>query len=561
MTMGVTISGGTIDNTTIGGTTPAPGTFTSLSASGVLTATGPFSAANPCFTGTLSLSGAGSVTGTNPTLTSPTFQICVPDNATPGAGVFVDSIIFAASRSGGVGHRQTVTAQNTVTGANVGEFNVGLCGFGFMTGGSGCLFGMNAYAQALSAVASTAEVSGMEINTDLRTRITYKTGLQVIDVATSTGDGSSVSTALMLARQTGGWGYQTGIQFGSDTFTNSGGAKTTLIRVGNAPDSNTLQRGIDFRKGVFSAAAIDLPACGASAGEISFNAGAGGAIQSQTASSAPILVFGSGTVAIQNNAGTANALVVSTAYTQVNGTLWCNGNAAPSYDNAYDFGGGVNRWSTIYAVNGTIQTSDPSLKTDIAPLSSMLPIVAAINPVTFKWKSGGVTLIDDTEMQTVQDSVMVDHECERAEVRKGQTVLVKDTYQRKELLFDEIPALDEEGQPIVHHVPAQPEVVDNNGVVKRPATEAYDHPRTHRVPRMVTKLVAVKKPVDAPGKRTHWGFLAPDVKTAFDGIGMDFGGYVLDADGTHHLRPDQLIPVLWKATQELAAKVAALEAR
>jgi hypothetical protein len=57
--------------------------------------------------------------------------------------------------------------------------------------------------------------------------------------------------------------------------------------------------------------------------------------------------------------------------------------------------------------------------------------------------------------------------------------------------------------------------------------------------------------VDRPGKRTHWGFLASDVKAAFDKTGLDFGGYVKDEEGMEHLRPDQLIPVLWKAIQEL----------
>jgi hypothetical protein len=36
---------------------------------------------------------------------------------------------------------------------------------------------------------------------------------------------------------------------------------------------------------------------------------------------------------------------------------------------------------------------------------------------------------------------------------------------------------------------------------------------------------------------------------------------VLGEDGAHHLRPDQLIPVLWKATQELYERVRALEAK
>jgi hypothetical protein len=66
--------------------------------------------------------------------------------------------------------------------------------------------------------------------------------------------------------------------------------------------------------------------------------------------------------------------------------------------------------------------------------------------------------------------------------------------------------------------------------------------------------------VDKPGKRTHWGFLASDVKAAFDKTGLDFGGYVKAEDGSENLRPDQLIPVLWKAVQELKAEIDVLKA-
>jgi hypothetical protein len=43
--------------------------------------------------------------------------------------------------------------------------------------------------------------------------------------------------------------------------------------------------------------------------------------------------------------------------------------------------------------------------------------------------------------------------------------------------------------------------------------------------------------------------------------GLDFGGYVLGEDGSHHMRPAQMIPVLWKAVQELAAQNDQLGAR
>lgn len=73
-----------------------------------------------------------------------------------------------------------------------------------------------------------------------------------------------------------------------------------------------------------------------------------------------------------------------------------------------------------------------------------------------------------------------------------------------------------------------------------------------------------------PGERTHWGFIAQEVKEATDAAGVDFGGWILtdkdDPDSQQALRYDQFIAPLTKALQEalteidvLKAKVAALE--
>lgn len=141
-------------------------------------------------------------------------------------------------------------------------------------------------------------------------------------------------------------------------------------------------------------------------------------------------------------------------------------NVLPTGDNTYSCGSNGFRWAAVWAANGTIQTSDPSLKTDIQPLSALPPgavdaLLRGIDPITFRWASGG-----------------------------------KD--------------------------------VEGN---------------------------------DRPGKRTHWGWNATQVKSAFDAVGMDFGGYVLAEDGVQHLRPDQLVPVLWRAAQLLAERIGTLEKR
>jgi|DEB0MinimDraft_6_1074348.scaffolds.fasta_scaffold00935_4 hypothetical protein len=66
-----------------------------------------------------------------------------------------------------------------------------------------------------------------------------------------------------------------------------------------------------------------------------------------------------------------------------------------------------------------------------------------------------------------------------------------------------------------------------------------------------------------PGTRTHWGFIAQEVKQAVDDAGVDFGGWVLtdkdDPDSEQALRYDQFIAPLTKALQEAIAKIETLE--
>jgi len=68
------------------------------------------------------------------------------------------------------------------------------------------------------------------------------------------------------------------------------------------------------------------------------------------------------------------------------------GIVAPSADNTYSLGGGTtNRWSAVYATNGTIQTSDRRLKTNIKNLNYGLKEVLALQPVSYNWKEKPTT--------------------------------------------------------------------------------------------------------------------------------------------------------------------------
>jgi hypothetical protein len=146
----------------------------------------------------------------------------------------------------------------------------------------------------------------------------------------------------------------------------------------------------------------------------------------------------------------------------------------PGTDNAVTIGASGQRWSAVWAANGTIQTSDERAKTDINDAQLGSNFIKSLRPVSYKWIDGG--------------------KC--------------DTGKRDE----------------------------NNNYI-------YE---------------------SVPGTRTHWGFIAQEVKEAIDTAGVDFGGWVLtdkdDPDSQQALRYDQFIAPLTKALQEAMERIEALEA-
>lgn len=248
--------------------------------------------------------------------TIPVFQTDFTESLSPGSGVFVDGVVVNHTRTNGNGHRQAFTAQISSSGANTGEFLVGSCGFGFLQSGSGNVSGMNAYAQVLATAAATAEMVGLEANTDARRPVVRKTGVQIVDVSTSTADASTISAALYIVKQAGGAGWQNGIQFGDDSNpTGMAPTAVDLIRLAGSTGSVPLVRGVDFRAGNFSGPAIDLPPNSALAfgGGASGSIGVGGTLQSVTNAAGPVIQYGNQAVAVLDNALTAQALSVLTS--------------------------------------------------------------------------------------------------------------------------------------------------------------------------------------------------------------------------------------------------------
>lgn len=184
---------------------------------------------------------------------------------------------------------------------------------------------------------------------------------------------------------------------------------------------------------------------------------------------------------------TPAAAAVSTDWIALNSA----GTFFPITDNTISLGATGQRWTAVWAANGTIQTSDERDKTDVEISSLGLSFIKSLRPVSYKWKIGG----RDVVRQVYTDS-------DGNEIPEGE----------------EVPDGSLQG-------------------------------------RIIT--------VDKPGTRTHWGFIAQEVKKVCDDAGVDFGGWVLsdmsDKNSQQALRYDQFIAPLVKAVQELSARLEALE--
>ena len=227
--------------------------------------------------------------------------------------------------------------------------------------------------------------------------------------------------------------------------------------------------------------------------------------------------FGTGGSAVGNATfagnfviGTQSASPVVVATSDVGRLMIdASGNTAPYADNAYSCGKSSNRFTAVYAVTGTIQTSDVREKTAIVDSSLGLDFINTLRPVSYKWRVGS------NEVTAVPDGF--------------ENVVISEAY------------------------------TDESGT---------EHPAIIEMRPKFREVITPK-----PGKRTHYGLIAQEVKAALTAAGCDdFAGYiktdVSDPDSLEGLRYDQFIAPLIRAVQELsngnsvlAARVAVLEAR
>jgi hypothetical protein len=68
---------------------------------------------------------------------------------------------------------------------------------------------------------------------------------------------------------------------------------------------------------------------------------------------------------------------------------WNTNIFSPVLDNQMTCGWSSNRWTTVYATTGTINTSDSRQKMNISPSNLGLNFISNLNPVSYSWIDGG----------------------------------------------------------------------------------------------------------------------------------------------------------------------------
>ena len=135
----------------------------------------------------------------------------------------------------------------------------------------------------------------------------------------------------------------------------------------------------------------------------------------------------------------------------VNGKLTVAGIVTPSPDNTYSIGTSASRWSEVWSANGTIQTSDIRLKTNIQSLNYGLKEIRQLNPVTYNWikepgKNKKIGLLAQPVQQLIPEVVTGNADTERLGMNYSELIAVlinsiKQQYKHLEELEKELEKL------------------------------------------------------------------------------------------------------------------------
>lgn len=141
----------------------------------------------------------------------------------------------------------------------------------------------------------------------------------------------------------------------------------------------------------------------------------------------------------------------------------------PTNNDQQYLGDATYRWKTLYAVNGTINTSDRNQKENILPIDQKyIDLFDKLQPVTFDFKGSDhdrthIGFISQDVKQSMDDIGLTDTDF-AAYCRDVKMEVVEVTDYDNPILDDEgNPVLDENGDPTYHTKEVEQEVLDENG--------------------------------------------------------------------------------------------------
>ena len=250
----------------------------------------------------------------------------------------------------------------------------------------GGYFGMSSIASIGSGATNLKNVTGAEINTRVLTgaSVAYISGAQI--VTKDEVNGAVYDTALAISKGgTGTVGKDVGILFGNMNGSHPVNATGALI---SSTGSTTVDKGIDFTSYTFTGDILSAPNVGFKSTAIRAN-GSNAIVElgSLSASNTPAVDFHSSGNNIDHD-----ARIVCSGGTGVagNGTLGVVATTLrPQPDNTASLGQASNRWTEVFAVAGTINTSDEREKQDISLLDEAeLRVATALKGLIkkFRWK-------------------------------------------------------------------------------------------------------------------------------------------------------------------------------
>jgi hypothetical protein len=279
--------------------------------------------------------------------------------------------------------------------------------------------------------------------------------------------------------------------------------------------------------------------------------------------------------------------------------LFVGGNIEPGADNSQSCGASGQRWSAVWAANGTIQTSDARDKTDVESIdpARAARFLSLLNPITFRWLVGGRKVeqvadgfdereieveeeYEDIELQPATEQVEIVEQREVVELIDGRAVMRKVAEKRVESrpIGTWLEVVDESGHAVMMPTGEERDV----GRGRNRTKIAVMAPKRHFVPvleKVTVKRVRTVKRIelrprfkdvvtDEAGRRFHAGLLANEVRNALREAGLDREGQALglwvkedynDPNSKESLRPDQLLPIFAAAWKHQDDRLAAVE--